>query len=135
MAKGGVSIIQEVAGFRFAPLVTERLRLFGGLRITMLRPEAPGSIVTQGGDIDNRIKTLLDALRMPKGCQELPRNDAAKDGEDPFFCVLEDDNLITEFSVVTDRLLEPCEHSSLVVLLVHVNIKAVVRTFANINFA
>lgn len=36
------------------------------------------------GDIDNRIKTLLDALRKPKDISELPKVDLPGDGEDPF---------------------------------------------------
>jgi len=46
--------------FKFAPLVCEKLHLICELDIIMLRPEAPGSVVTQGGDIDNRLKTLFD---------------------------------------------------------------------------
>lgn len=36
------------------------------MEITLLRPEPPGSIVSSG-DIDNRLKTLFDALELAKG--------------------------------------------------------------------
>lgn len=75
--------------------------------IFMLRPEPPGSIVQQGGDIDNRLKTILDALRIPT-FEELPPEevDAMAQPGKTFCCVLEDDSLITAVSVRTDRLLD-----------------------------
>jgi hypothetical protein len=100
-------LLQDVAGFRFAPLVSPKLDLVARLRIDFLRPQEPGALVSVGGDIDNRVKTLLDALRMPKTTGELPPSDAPRDGETPFFCVLEDDVLVTELAVTTDRLLAP----------------------------
>src|SRR5262249_16408835 len=81
--KSPVSIIRPLGGFRFAPLVSERLSLVAELSVTFLRPEPP-SIITQGGDIDNRLKTLLDALRMPKVVTEIPPGDSPKGDEDPF---------------------------------------------------
>jgi hypothetical protein len=46
-------------------------------------------------------------------------------GEDPFFCLIEDDSLITEVKVTTDRLLTPLkdnesEHD--VHLIIHVTL-------------
>src|SRR6185437_9442927 len=103
------------------------------LSITFLRPEPPGSLVTQGGDIDNRLKTLFDALRMPKDISELPPGDAPAEGETPFFCLLEDDNLITKIAVNTDRLLKPPPKPSHVVLLIHVTTKPTRLIWANIG--
>lgn len=123
-AKSEISIIQKVGGFRFAPLVTERLYLTAELDITLLKPEPPGSIITQGGDIDNRLKTLLDSLRMPKALNEISSGDSPGEGENPFFCLLEDDNLITKVSVATHHLLERCGDSSYVNLMIHVKTKA-----------
>jgi hypothetical protein len=51
-------------GFNFVPLVTHDIELFCGLEILFLRPDKPGGVVW-AGDIDNRIKTLIDALRIP----------------------------------------------------------------------
>ena len=96
-------------GFRFVPLV----RKYGGVScsidILFLRRDNPGSIVRSGGDIDNRVKVLFDALRIVDNCSELPAGTVPAEGEDPFFCLLEDDALITEVSVTTDRLLAPLE--------------------------
>jgi len=131
--QGELSVIRKVGDFRFAPLVTEKLRLVAALHVTMLRPEAPGSIVTQGGDIDNRLKTLLDSLRMPHKKSELPNDDSPDDGEDPFFCLLEDDNLITSLAIDTDRLLEPVSMPSDVYLIVRVTTKATAQIWGNIG--
>lgn len=115
--------MRYVAGHQFVPLVNERVSLVSDVNITMLRPEEPGAIITQSGDIDNRLKTLLDALRMPKNVAELPKIFSPCDDEIPFYCLLEDDNLITSLSVKTGRLLEPVLNGLEVLLLIHVSLK------------
>jgi hypothetical protein len=87
----------------FVPLVTKELNLICGLDILLLRPQTPGQIIS-AGDLDNRLKTLFDALRIPlanEGYSDRPEND-----EKPFFCLLSDDGLITKVSVETDQLLD-----------------------------
>lgn len=91
--------------FRFVPLVSKRLKLVCFLDIVFLRPEAPGELIRHGGDIDNRIKTLLDSLRVPDAPEIQSFTPTAK--ENPFFCLLENDSLVTGFQVRTERLLEP----------------------------
>jgi hypothetical protein len=59
-------------------------------------------------NIDNRLKVLFDALRMPENTGELPHT-PPQSGEDPFFCLLQDDKYINEVTVTTDRLLLPME--------------------------
>ncbi len=86
----------------------------------MLRPEPSGTIITQAGDIDNRLKTLFDALRIPQNEGELPKESAPDISEDPFFCLLEDDMLITSVSVKTDRLLTPVKNQAEVQLVIQV---------------
>jgi hypothetical protein len=76
------------------------------LDILFLRHDPPGSVV-HAGDLDNRIKTLIDALRKPQGAIELRGNETPTDDEDPFFCLLEDDKLVTGLTVESDRYLEP----------------------------
>jgi hypothetical protein len=92
-------------GFRFVPLVREELGLLCSLEILYLRPAKPGSIVSSG-DIDNRLKTLFDALKVPAEGNELP-NATPDPDEDPFFALLADDALITHVAVETDFLLKP----------------------------
>jgi hypothetical protein len=90
-------------GFNFAPLVTHELNLICGLDMLFLRPDKPGEI--WHGDIDNRIKTLLDALSIPKSQDAYDLRRPEPD-EQPFFCLLEEDKLITKLSIETDQLLE-----------------------------
>ena len=94
-------------GYRFAPLVVEEFSLLCSLDILFLRRDMPGSAL-HAGDIDNRVKTLIDTLRPPRSQNELVGDDTApKEGEDPFFCLLEEDKQVSHFSVETDLLLTP----------------------------
>jgi hypothetical protein len=127
------SVIQRVDAFQFMPLVSSKLYLVAELDITFLRPEPPGRIVTQGGDIDNRLKTLFDAFRIPKESKEIPAGDTPGVNENPFYCLLEDDNLITKVSVRTDRLLKPCNDSSFVELLIAVRTKITKMCWDNMD--
>jgi hypothetical protein len=114
---------RQLGSFEFLPVVYSEWYLGAGLEITLLRPEAPGKIITQSGDIDNRLKTLLDSLKIPDA-GSLPPGASPDPSESPFLCLLQDDNLITELKVVTDRLLDPSAISaSEVVLLINVQIK------------
>lgn len=96
-----------VSGYRFLPLVNNRFGLACSLDILFLRRDDPGALI-HGGDIDNRIKVLFDALRMPK-LEDIQHIGTPQIGENPFFCLLEDDNLITDIKITTDRLLTPME--------------------------
>ena len=128
-------IIRRLGKFRFAPLVNEQLQMIAKLQIFFLRPEAPGHLITQGGDIDNRLKTLFDALRMPRVVSELPSKDAPREGEDPFYCLLEDDAFITELDVKTDMLLDPSAHKSYADLLIRVETGIVALSLASLGLA
>ena len=119
------SIIRELGAFQFAPLVSLKVSLLAELEITLLRPGLPGSIVLHGGDIDNRLKTLFDALAVPSQSQALPQDAMPSAEESPFFCVLDDDRLITKVSIQTGRLLEDTTSASEVELMVLVRTKKV----------
>ncbi|MFH1719292.1 MAG: hypothetical protein ABIF19_18215 [Planctomycetota bacterium] len=125
----------ELSGFNFRPLISVRMKAIAELDIIMLRPEPPGAIVTQAGDIDNRLKTLLDSLRIPQSENAIPKGDSPADSEAPFFCLLEDDNLITKLMISTDRLLQPGCDSSFVSLLIRVKTKVLFVTCRNIDLA
>jgi hypothetical protein len=95
--------------FDFCPMVVKNLHLVCSLDITFMRPEEPGGILQHGGDIDNRIKTLLDSLAVPVENQ-VPPSFCPASNEDPFYCLLEDDCLVTGFQVNTERLLIPAQN-------------------------
>jgi len=124
--------------FTFAAIVWESMKLVADLDITFLRPGKPGRIIGDGGDIDNRLKTLFDALQIPTEesgiLQHLPPGmtpeiDPVFAGMIPnkidpvFHCVLEDDSLISSVSVKTDHLLLPANPRE-VVLIIRIRTRA-----------
>ncbi len=86
----------------FRPLVRKSLAISCTLKILFLRKEIPGGVY-QGGDLDNRLKTLLDSLSVPAHPEQVINDDRTI--EDPILCLVEDDALITGLSITTDRLL------------------------------
>lgn len=93
-------------GYRFVPLVTADLFLWCGIEVLYLRPEKPGRIL-QGSDIDGHLKTLFDALKKPQQKQDLGGYDIPGPAEDPFFCLLQNDSLVSHVSIEADRMLDP----------------------------
>jgi hypothetical protein len=91
-----------VKGQDFFPLVRKSLDLACELDILFLRQQDPGELVTQGGDIDGRIKLLLDALRMPSPDEQ---EKAPTTAHKAVHCLLESDTLVSRLNVDTDRLL------------------------------
>lgn len=90
-----------VGGRTFLPIVRNSLALTCSLDILFMRREAPGKVY-QGGDLDNRVKTLLDALSVPKDANHIVKGE---ESGSPIYCLLEDDSLLTGLSVKTERLL------------------------------
>lgn len=89
-------------GWGFVPLVSVELDLWCSLEVLFLRPGKPGGIYHQG-DIDGRLKTLLDALAIPDANQGYASREAPKR---PLFVLMENDRLVSKVSVETDELLE-----------------------------
>jgi len=117
----------------YIPLVRKSLALTCELDILFLRNDAPGSVITPSGvDLDNRIKTLFDGLRVPVASDvEL----AAPDDPQPFRCLLEDDALISSFTVRTDRLLlAPGESEDRVLLIMEAKVTALKLTAENLAY-
>jgi len=129
------SLLRGLGTFTFVPLVAEELNTIAELSVTILRPEPPGGLLTQGGDIDNRLKTLFDALTMPRHQNALPPDATPSADQSRFFCLLEDDNLVTAVSVRTEQLLEPISDRLLVDVTVHVRTRVTRGTFKNDAFA
>ena len=94
----------SVGASAFLPLVRESLHLSCELDILFLRVQDPGALISQGGDLDGRIKLLIDALRMPSK-QELDKTGCKVNGL--YYCLMQDDTLVSRLNVDTDRLLFP----------------------------
>ena len=128
---GKPSVIVERGPLKYAPLVTKVLDLYAELAVLMFRPQPRGDLITNEGDVDNRLKTLLDALRVPRGTSEAPSPQAPARGI--FYCLLQDDSLVTKVSAETEQLLRPADPAT-VVALIHVTVKKTRTSFANLAF-
>jgi hypothetical protein len=93
-------------GYKFVPIVRETANLACSLNILLLRNDGLRSAVT-AGDLDNRMKTIIDALKRPKNKNELGSYLEPTEDEDPFFVLLEDDVLVTRLTAEADDLLSP----------------------------
>ncbi|MEU5046838.1 hypothetical protein [Streptomyces griseorubiginosus] len=127
------AFLTDIQGNDFATLVHPRYYLYAELNILMLRPEAPGAVISQAGDIDNQLKTLFDALRRPTDHSEVPASWSPTEDETPLYCLLEDDKLITKVSVETDRLLILNANPKEVQLTIRANVKGTAATWGNIG--
>ncbi len=127
------SVIEEHHGFRFAPLVSKKIEFVAALDIFLLRPEPPGTLFSQAGDLDNRIKTLLDALKVPHEQTALPEGAKPERDEEPFFCLFQDDSLITGLGIRTDRLLEEVDDPAEVLLHIRVRTSPVKSLLATLG--
>ena len=99
-----IGVNYERAGYNCIPLVTESFALRCSVDILILRPDESQVIHKDGGDLDGKVKTIFDALQMPKDLANAGGVGPQQD-ETPFYCLLEDDKLITEFRVTGDQLL------------------------------
>ncbi len=131
-----VNLLADVGRFQFAPLVSDvhGWNTFAEIEILIMRPSEPGNLINHGGDLDNRLKTLFDALRVPK-IEELPNDDAPFDSETPFYVLLKDDALVTSFSVITDRLLTPTECDNDVELTIRVKVNVARSSVKNMGIS
>jgi hypothetical protein len=121
----------DMHGAWFRPLVRESYALHCGLKILFLRKERPGKVY-QGGDMDGRIKTLLDALTMPQHVEQV----LEKTGHlDPIYCLLEEDSLVSGLQVETERLLTDQNHpADYARLIIEVDVRVRQATIYNQSF-
>lgn len=127
--------------YKFVPLVIKESHLFASLRILCLRRDGYG-VVAAARDLDNRIKTLIDALTMPTPAQGLPQLDGTdlmpSADEDPFFALLDDDRQVTHLEVETDTALDPSPYNpedlDFVRLLISVEVRPSIVNGANLPF-
>ena len=97
---------RKISGFSFQPAISLLSGASCELNIKLLTRDPSGRII-QGGDLDNRLKTLFDALRVPQHEHEIPPDEKPTDNEHPFYGLLEDDSLITLCCIRSEKLLSP----------------------------
>lgn len=132
-----LSLQYQEYGYKFVPLVREEWSLHCSLNILFLRRDIPGGVITSSGDLDNRIKTVIDALRRPKRREELGTNTTPLPDETPFYCLLEDDQQVSHFEVESDTLLsEPTANEAVsqqAKIVVTVELRSYETTPFNLN--
>jgi len=98
----------ELAGYTWIPLVTRRNKLKVDLSIELLG-DSP-KVLQAKGDLDNRVKVVLDSLRMVRQASELDTADRHGGGK-RLYVLLEDDSLIQSLQVTAvPSLGSPIEH-------------------------
>jgi hypothetical protein len=103
-------------------------------KVLFLRQEPPGKIY-QGGDIDGRIKTLLDSLAMPQHKEQIILDKTLSSHADPIYCLLEDDSAVSGLHVESERLLTDQAHSKdFVRLIIEVEPRVRQATIYNYSF-
>lgn len=127
-------------GYSFLPVISDELFLTCSIEILFLRPEE-SRMIFQMGDIDGRIKTIFDSLRMPsvQEASQLKNEFPPTDDEKPMYCLLEDDKLISEVRLATDQLLLLPGTSELKAtdsfLVITVKVKPTRLCYGNLDFA
>lgn len=140
-----VTLLGHVYGhhdYKFVPLVREDISLVCSLRVLCLRRDHAGAVLP-ARDIDNRIKTLIDALSAPREKQGAPLGLDGKplppqDGEDPFYVLLDDDKQVNHLEVEADTLHAPPvagEDESYVRLIIGVETRAVQVDMFNLSLS
>lgn len=127
-----IGVMHTIREEHFSALVSPLTEMLAELDILVLRPAPPGAVLRDGGDLDNRIKTLIDALRLPSW-NELPSKWAADLSQRPFHCLLSDDKLVSAFKVTSDRLLEADANENEVLVVIEVTLTASRVTMDNIG--
>jgi hypothetical protein len=128
-SEASISLAQQVGPYVFIPLVSQRWFTIAEVDVLFLRHSPPGELIKDGVDIDNRMKTLFDALRVPI-IDELPSGETPGEDQGPFYCLLQDDALVAALSVRTDQLLTPGNDND-VQLVIHVDVKPTKPIWAN----
>jgi len=144
-SRTGLEIVADkhkIGDQRFIPIITRELALACALDVLILRRDH--FPVINSGDLDNRIKTILDALRIPAP------NEFRAGSANPLYVLLEDDKLVSELRVTADLLMAPPEQIvespkidiygqetvkvNHAVCLIHVQVKPTRVMMGNISF-
>lgn len=117
---------------QYIPLVERGKYLEADLSVLLLRRDDPASLFVSGGDLDNRMKTLFDALQTPQSAQECGEDPTVDDEVRlPLYTVVEDDRLITGLTVRSERWLTE-GHLDEVLVVLDVTLRVTKVTYGNI---
>jgi hypothetical protein len=108
--------VKEVAVAKFTSLANKVFGLHARIDVTMLSIDNAGIFSAAQGDIDNRLKTLFDALSIPPESQA---SSVKSPLPDLTVCLVEDDRLIRDVRVRVGELLLPVEDKSTVLVIIN----------------
>lgn len=91
---------RSIRDIDFIPVLKSEHGVRAEIKILMLSSEIPGGVI-HCGDIDNRMKTLFDAMSIPSE-QQIP-SDPEFNPDRRVYCLLDDDRLITSVTVESER--------------------------------
>lgn len=91
-----------VGDYSLVPLVAEEFGVTCSVDVLLFQ-HGHHEGVFKAGDLDNRIKTLIDGLKKPLKVNAFGDHKKPTRTEKPFFCLLEDDSMISSFSVKSDQ--------------------------------
>jgi hypothetical protein len=89
-----------INGHKFYPLARVVFKLKCEIKVDLHVNHEIASVITNVADLDNRLKTLFDALRMPKEPHEIKDH---MPNIDEFCCLLENDIIISALQIETFR--------------------------------
>jgi hypothetical protein len=123
--------VRLLSGRKNTCLITEFAGGLVDLDILFLRPGIPGRLRDQTGDLDNRIKTLLDGLRPAQTEAEMVELAGANS---PIFVLFEDDKLISSLRIRSEALLTHPKESSYVELIITVRTVSTKGNFMSLMY-
>ena len=125
---GPVQLTHVVDDNRYSALVGDAFGLACRLDITFYERQGALAISSQIGDLDNKAKSLLDALRMPQSTSPgLPQSD------ETIHCLLEDDSFVWDARLRNARLLHPSRDQWETLTKIEVELLPRETTLTNLN--
>lgn len=86
----------EVDGVPFISPAHPQMRTAVELEVLLLVPHTAARV----GDLDNRVKTLVDGLTRPQNRQQMQHHSPPPEGEgEPTYCLMDDDELVRRLSI------------------------------------
>lgn len=126
-------VVTDMNGFKFVSIVHKSLAVVAELDVRFFFPSSDivssTSIIIR--DVDNKLKTLFDGLRIPQQSQEIPEDWIQDEEQNPLYCLLEDDGLIAKVSVSSGYSLKPLDQGE-VFVIVNIKVKGKMGTLHNL---
>lgn len=117
----------DVANSRYVPFITSKMKTRCSLYVRVFRGVRQYNPVLGNVDLDNRVKTLIDALRAPQQISETKESDGTVR-----YVLLEDDSLIDGITVKSGHYLDE-EDEGVVLAIITANIHLAHATWANMH--